>query len=231
MAASAHSFPAAQPRRFRGLLPRVASAVVLGPLVLAALWVGFPWIDLIVAIAAPVVVSECLHLTPRRPVIRVIAIVYALAALVALLWLRHQPGSGRETVLWIVAIVWATDIGAYFLGTIAGGVKLAPRISPGKTWSGLIGGMCWAAVASAAMGWAFGQGATFGLAAIGVVLAIVAQIGDLLESATKRDAGVKDSGHLIPGHGGILDRIDGLIAVLVVVALARLVMGGDWPWA
>ena len=231
MAASAHSIPAAQPRRFRGLLPRVASAVVLGPLVLAALWVGFPWIDLIVAIAAPVVVLECLHLTPRRPVIRVIAIVYALAALVALLWLRHQPGSGRETVLWIVAIVWATDIGAYFLGTIAGGVKLAPRISPGKTWSGLIGGMCWAAVASAAMGWAFGQGAIFGLAAIGVVLAIVAQIGDLLESATKRDAGVKDSGHLIPGHGGILDRIDGLIAVLVVVALARLVMGGDWPWA
>lgn len=231
MAASAHSIPTGQSRRFRGLLPRVASAVVLGPLVLAALWVGFPWIDLIVAIAAPVAVSECLHLTPRRPVIRVIAVVYALAALVALLWLRHQPGSGRETVLWIVAIVWATDIGAYFLGTIAGGVKLAPRISPGKTWSGLIGGMCWAAVASAAMGWAFGQGATFGLAAIGAALAIVAQIGDLLESAAKRDAKVKDSGRLIPGHGGLLDRIDGLVSVLVVVALARLVIGGDWPWA
>ncbi len=231
MAASAPSLPAMQPRRFRGLLPRVASALVLGPLVLAALWYGFPWIDLIVAIAAPIVVSECVHLTPRRPVVRVLAIVYVLAALVALLWLRHQPGSGRETVLWVVAVVWATDIGAYFLGKFAGGVKLAPRISPGKTWSGLIGGMCWAAVASAAMGLAFEQGATFGLAAIGVVLAIVAQMGDLLESAAKRDAGVKDSGHLIPGHGGVLDRIDGLVAVLVTVALARLVMGGDWPWA
>jgi phosphatidate cytidylyltransferase len=210
---------------------RVASALVLGPLVLAALWFGFPWIDLIAAIAAPVIVSECVHLTPRRPLARVFAIVYALAALVALLWLRHQPASGRETVLWIVVVVWATDIGAYFLGKLAGGVKLAPRISPGKTWSGLIGGMCWAAVASAAMGLAFEQGATFGLAAIGVVLAIVAQLGDLLESAAKRDAGVKDSGHLIPGHGGLLDRIDGLVAVLVAVALARLVMGGDWPWA
>ena len=231
MAASAPSIPAMQPQRFRGLLPRVVSALVLGPLVLAALWYGFPWIDLIVAIAAPVVVSECVHLTPRRPVVRVLAIVYVLAALVALLWLRHQPGSGRETVLWVVAVVWATDIGAYFLGKFAGGVKLAPRISPGKTWSGLIGGMCWAAVASAAMGLAFEQGATFGLAAIGVVLAIVAQMGDLLESAAKRDAGVKDSGHLIPGHGGVLDRIDGLVAVLVTVALARLVMGGDWPWA
>lgn len=231
MAASAPSIPAPQPRRFRGLLVRVASALVLGPLVLAALWYGFPWIDLIAAIAAPVIVSECIRLTPRRPLARVFAIVYALAALVVLLWLRHQPASGRETVLWIVVVVWATDIGAYFLGKLAGGVKLAPRISPGKTWSGLIGGMCWAAVASAAMGLAFEQGATFGLAAIGVVLAIVAQMGDLLESAAKRDAGVKDSGHLIPGHGGLLDRIDGLVAVLVVVALARLVMGGDWPWA
>jgi phosphatidate cytidylyltransferase len=231
MAASAPSIPATQPRRFRGLLVRVASALVLGPLVLAALWYGFPWIDLIAAIAAPVIVSECIHLTPRRPLVRVVAIVYVLAALVALLWLRHQPGSGRETVLWIVAVVWATDIGAYFLGKLAGGVKLAPRISPGKTWSGLIGGMCWAAVASAAMGMAFEQGATVGLAAIGIVLAIVAQMGDLLESAAKRDAGVKDSGRLIPGHGGLLDRIDGLVAVLVAVALARLVMGGDWPWA
>jgi phosphatidate cytidylyltransferase len=231
MAASAPSIPATQPRRFRGLLVRVGSALVLGPLVLAALWYGFPWIDLIAAIAAPVIVSECIHLTPRRPVARILGIVYVLSAVVALLWLRHQPGSGRETVLWVVAVVWATDIGAYFLGKLAGGVKLAPRISPGKTWSGLIGGMCWAAVASAAMGLAFDQGATFGLAAIGVVLAIVAQMGDLLESAAKRDAGVKDSGYLIPGHGGLLDRVDGLVAVLVVVALARLVMGGDWPWA
>jgi len=231
MAASAPSLGAAPPRRWGGLLLRAVSAAVLAPLALAALWFGFPWVDLMTAIAAPIVVSECVRLTPRRPVARIVAIVYGLAALVALLWLRHQPVLGRETVLWLVVCVWATDIGAYFLGKLAGGAKLAPRISPGKTWSGLIGGVCWAAVASAAMGLVFGQGSTFMLAAIGVGLAIVAQMGDLLESAAKRSAGVKDSGHLIPGHGGLLDRIDGLVAVLVLVALVRLVVGGDWPWA
>jgi phosphatidate cytidylyltransferase len=231
MAASAPSLPAAPARRFGGLLRRAASAVVLGPLAFAALWFGFPWIDLLAAIAAPIMVSECLRLTLHRPVARSIAVLYALSALVALLWLRHQPVLGRETVIWVAVCVWATDIGAYFLGKLAGGVKLAPRISPGKTWSGLIGGVCWAAVASAAMGLVFQQGTTFMLAAVGVALAIVAQIGDLLESAAKRDAGVKDSGHLIPGHGGLLDRIDGLAAVLVAVALTRLCVGGDWPWA
>lgn len=231
MAASASSIPVAPAGRFRGLLLRAVSAAVLGPLAFAALWFGFPWIDLLAAIAAPIMVSECLRLTPRRPVARVVGLVYALGALVALLWLRHQPELGRETVIWIVVCVWATDIGAYFLGKLAGGVKLAPRISPGKTWSGLIGGVCWAAVASAALGLVFQQGATFMLAAIGVVLAIVAQMGDLLESAAKRDAGVKDSGNLIPGHGGLLDRVDGLVAVLVVVAIVRLCVGGVWPWA
>ena len=231
MVASASSIPVAPAGRFRGLLVRAVSAVILGPLAFAALWFGFPWIDLLAAIAAPIMVSECLRLTPRRPIARILSLLYALGALVALLWLRHQPMLGRETVFWVVVCVWATDIGAYFLGKIAGGVKLAPRISPGKTWSGLIGGVCWSAVASAALGLVFQQGATFELAAIGVALAIVAQMGDLLESAAKRDAGVKDSGNIIPGHGGLLDRVDGLAAALVAVALTRLCVGGVWPWA
>lgn len=90
--------------------------------------------------------------------------------------------------------------------------------------------MAWAALASAAAGYAFGLGETVSLALIGAGLAVIGQAGDLLESAAKRRAGVKDSGRLIPGHGGLLDRVDGLIAVLVVVGLARLVMGGTWPW-
>jgi phosphatidate cytidylyltransferase len=162
--------------------------------------------------------------------LRLLAWAYGFAALLALLWLRHQPAFGRETIFWILVCIWATDIGAYFVGRTAGGAKLAPRISPGKTWSGLIGGMAWAAVGSATIGYAFGLGDTVRLAIAGAALAIIGQAGDLLESAAKRRAGVKDSGRLIPGHGGLLDRIDGLMAVLVAVAVARLIAGNSWPW-
>jgi phosphatidate cytidylyltransferase len=231
MAASAASVSTGSPKRFRGLLTRIVSAAILAPLCLAALWYGFPWIDLMAAIAAPFLVFEWIRLTPRQPAVRLLAIVYGLAAVMALLWLRHQPENGRETVLWIVACVWATDIGAYFVGSLAGGAKLAPGISPNKTWSGLFGGMCISAVASAACGWAFDMGDTFPLAIVGVGIAAIAQAGDLIESAAKRRAGLKDSGHLIPGHGGLLDRVDGLIAALVGVAAVRLLAGGAWPWA
>ncbi len=230
MAASAASAPAAPTVRFRGLLLRIVSAVILGPLLLAAIWFGFPWIDLLAALAAPIMVAEWVRLTRDHPVLRVVTFAYSIAAVLALLWLRHQPSFGRETILWIVACVWATDIGAYFVGSLAGGAKLAPTISPGKTWSGLVGGMCFAAVASAACGLAFDAGDTPTLALTGIAIAAVAQAGDLFESAAKRRAGVKDSGRLIPGHGGLLDRIDGLIAALVTVAAMRLAIGGEWPW-
>jgi phosphatidate cytidylyltransferase len=222
--------PASASRRFRGLATRIVSAAVLGPPVLAALWYGYPWIDLVAAVAAPIMVAEWLRLTRGRTVASILAMVYVAASLVALLWLRHQPILGRTSVIWLIACVWATDIGAYFLGSVVGGAKLAPRISPSKTWSGLIGGMCWAAAVSAAMGLVFQQGATVELAIAGLGLAVISQIGDLVESAAKRDAGVKDSGHLIPGHGGLLDRIDGLMAAIVAFALFRLVSGGNWPW-
>ena len=230
MAASAVDAPTGRAERYRGLLLRIVSAAILGPLLLAAIWFGFPWIDVVAALAAPLMVSEWVRLTSGQPTLRIFTVVYALAALVSLLWLRHQPMLGRETVVWIVLCVWATDIGAYFVGRSAGGAKLAPRISPGKTWSGLLGGMAWAAVGSAAIGYAFGLGETVSLAAIGAGLAVVDQIGDLAESAVKRRAGVKDSGKLIPGHGGLLDRVDGLVAVLVAVAVVRLFVGGTWPW-
>jgi phosphatidate cytidylyltransferase len=230
MAVSSVSAPPAERRRFRGLPARILSAVVLGPLLLLAVWYGFPWIDLVAALAAPLMVGELAGLTRGRPLARALGIIYVLAALVALLWLRHQPATGRETILWIVACVWAADTGAYFLGSLAGGAKLAPRISPSKTWSGLIGGMCWAAVASALMGLVFDLGDTVPLALTGAGLAVVDQMGDLVESAAKRRAGVKDSGNLIPGHGGLLDRIDGLTACLLAVGLVRLFLE-DWPWA
>ncbi|HTE80524.1 MAG TPA: phosphatidate cytidylyltransferase [Reyranella sp.] len=213
------------------MLLRAVSAVILGPLLLAAVWYGFPWVDLVAALCAPIMIGEWFRLTRGRPIALGLAVVYSIAALLALLWLRHQPTYGRETIIWILACVWATDIGAYFIGSFAGGAKLAPSISPSKTWSGLVGGMCFSAVVSAACGLVFDAGETLMLAAIGLTIAVVAQGGDLLESAAKRRAGVKDSGSLIPGHGGVLDRIDGLIAVLVFIAAIRLTTAGDWPWA
>lgn len=140
------------------------------------------------------------------------------------LWLREIP-EGRETVLWLMGIVWATDTGAYFAGRAIGGPRLAPKISPNKTWAGLIGGMLSAAGIAALIG-SFVGGASLGpLAALGAGLAVVAQTGDLAESALKRHAGVKDSGRLIPGHGGILDRVDGLMPVAAVLVLLTVAFG------
>ncbi len=162
-------------------------------------------------------------------------LVYAGLPGIALIWLREPSGLG--IVLWVLLIVWSTDILAYFSGRAIGGPKIAPRISPKKTWAGLIGGMSGAAIASAAMAvWWFqadfaragGLGDPSGfwnprnpvaMALIGAVLAVVSQAGDFYESWLKRRAGVKDSGKLLPGHGGVMDRLDGLVPVAVVVAV------------
>lgn len=229
MAALAAEFP--RPARFRGLMARIVSSLILGPLFIAAIWFGFPWIDLTVAVATPILLSEWLRLTVHHPVARALALVYALAAVIALLWLRHQPPHGRETILWIVVCVIATDTGGYFVGSVAGGARLAPSISPGKTWSGLAGALCFSAVASLAFGLVLGLGDSITLSATGAAIGLVAQAGDLIESAAKRRAGLKNSGNLIPGHGGLLDRVDGLITAVLAIAAVRVVAGGGWPWA
>ncbi len=117
-----------------------------------------------------------------------------------------------------ILIVIATDVGAYFIGRTIGGPKIAPKISPSKTWSGLAGGMIGAAIVAGFSAWYVSAGIVFGVIAsvTGAFLAIVAQTGDFFESWMKRRAGLKDSGRLIPGHGGLLDRMDGLLAVLIV---------------
>ncbi len=126
-------------------------------------------------------------------------------------------------VLWAMVVTWATDIGAYAAGRTIGGPKLAPRISPNKTWAGLIGGV----LAAALLGWLVASLETFSLgmpfAWLGAVMAVAAQLGDLYESWEKRRAGVKDSGALLPGHGGVLDRVDGLLPVaLLTLAVPML---------
>ncbi len=143
---------------------------------------------------------------------------------VSLLWLARQQGCGRATLLWLLAVVWATDIGAYAVGRTFGGPRLAPRLSPRKTWSGFAGGIVCAALAGAATALALGRSVAL-LVLLSAGLAIVAQFGDLAESLAKRRFGVKDSSGLIPGHGGFLDRLDGLLAVIPAVALLTLIGG------
>jgi len=145
----------------------------------------------------------------------------------ALLWLRSDPHLGRETVIWLFAVVWCVDIGAYAFGRLVGGLRLAPTISPNKTWAGLIGGAACAAAAGAVAA-VFLEKASWGaLATVSAGIAVVAQGGDLAESALKRHFQVKDASNIIPGHGGLLDRVDGLLAASAVVALLGITDGGS----
>lgn len=145
--------------------------------------------------------------------------VYALLPALALLWIRER--SGIDLLLWVFIVTWSTDIGAYFAGRSFGRRKLAPTISPGKTVEGLIGGIVAAAILGGA--WVFAAQLGKPLLLLAALFAIAAQCGDLFESGMKRRAGVKDSGAWLPGHGGVLDRLDGLVPVAVLTAAAQLV--------
>jgi phosphatidate cytidylyltransferase len=142
-------------------------------------------------------------------------IAYVAFPALALLFLRDQP-DGILLTIWTLATVWVTDIGAYFAGRSIGGPKLAPTVSPNKTWAGLIGGVV-AALVLGLLLWQF-AGLPLQLAFASPILAVIAQIGDLYESWLKRQAGVKDSGTILPGHGGVLDRLDGLVPVAPAAA-------------
>jgi phosphatidate cytidylyltransferase len=142
---------------------------------------------------------------------------YMSLAMGALLVLRAKDPEGALLILWLVLVVVAADVGAYFVGRSVGGPKLWPRVSPGKTWSGAVGGLAAAGLAGLLLGLAVGWSPLrFGLLSLGI--AVFSQAGDLLESAVKRRFGVKDASRLIPGHGGVMDRLDG-------------VMGGVWFFA
>lgn len=140
---------------------------------------------------------------------------YASAALLASILVRKDLVNGFSALMFVLLVVWATDIGGYFAGRSIGGPKLWPRVSPKKTWSGAFGGF----VASLAVAGGFaacGIGKAIPLLLVSAVLSVVSQAGDLFESAVKRRFGVKDSSHLIPGHGGLLDRLDGFVAAILM---------------
>ncbi len=200
------------------LLVRSLAAIVMAGVALAvAVLGGYPF-AILVALVAGIMFVEWRRLTQGWGAGWMIAgFAYALLPALALLWLRDRAPQGLELLIWVFIVTWTTDIGAYFAGRAIGGPKLAPTISPNKTWAGLIGGMVSAALAGAA--WAQFTMLPTGLIWLAPAFAAAAQGGDLFESWLKRRAGAKDSGSILPGHGGILDRLDGLVVVAVLTLL------------
>ncbi len=200
------------------LMVRSVAAVVMAGIALTAAFLGGYLFAILVALAAGAMFVEWRRLTDGWGVGWMIAgFAYALLPALALLWIRDRAPQGLELLYWVFIVTWTTDIGAYFAGRAIGGPKLAPTISPNKTWAGLIGGMVSAGLAGAA--WTQFAMLPTALIFLAPAFAAAAQGGDLFESWLKRRAGAKDSGSILPGHGGILDRLDGLVVVAVLTAL------------
>jgi len=262
--------PAVAGQDSRNLMLRIAAALVLAPLALAAAYAGGWWwatlvtlgaiglfvewlsvvgaahqIRLIIAgVMALVISGLCLALARIDASLVLLSVglatvallsamrlwvaagfLYAAAAQLASITVRLDQAQGLPALILVLLVVWGTDIGGYFAGRGVGGPKLWPRVSPKKTWAGAIGGL----VASllVALGFsALGFGKALSLSGLAAGLSIAAQLGDLFESAVKRRFGVKDSSHIIPGHGGVMDRLDGFVAAIVAAAVLGFLRHG-----
>ncbi len=206
-----------------GLGTRVLSALVLAPVVLATVYAGRPYFEILVALGAIIMAWEwarmCQGAIRGRHIWLLAGLGYIVLPCLALLHLRALPGIGMETVFWLLVVVWAADTGGYAFGRVIGGPKLLPTISPNKTWAGLIGAILMAGTAGMLTALALGKDTVMLLGALSGALGAISQAGDLVESWVKRYFGVKDTGGAIPGHGGLLDRVDGLLAAAIAVAL------------
>ncbi|ALC13060.1 phosphatidate cytidylyltransferase [Sphingopyxis sp. 113P3] len=204
---------------------RIASALVLFAIAGAALWFGGIAFALLLLVGGALVLVEWFALvramtlgSGAKGALMIAGPILVLGAIAGLWFIRDRLGV--TAALWVFGMVWATDIGAYFAGRAFGGARLAPKISPSKTWSGLIGGMMAALIASATIG---DRAGIIGVPLwIGLFMGLLSQLGDLGESWMKRRAGVKDSGKLIPGHGGLFDRVDGLLPVALLLGALAL---------
>lgn len=195
---------------------RVVSAIILIPVALYAIFYSKDLFLLLAFAAAIIVASEWLDIikdAPDQNKWRLIGLLYILIPFYSVVKIRFYDA---DILFWMFAVIWSTDIFAFFAGKSLGGPKLAPNISPNKTWSGLVGGI----VASMLIGFLSSfmfRGGVFFFIFISAFLAIIEQISDLAESKVKRLFGVKDSGRIIPGHGGLLDRLDGMMFVAPTV--------------
>ncbi len=187
--------------------------------------VGFGGVAALIVLYGAVV--ECLAARAGRPRLWAAAgIVYAGALPVACILLRADPRYGFVAIVFLFAVTWGTDILAYFVGRLVGGPKLWRRVSPNKTWSGAIGGAAGGIAAALAVVHLAHIANSLAVAGLALLLSVASQAGDLFESALKRRFGVKDAGHIIPGHGGIMDRLDGFLAAAALAAIVGIARGG-----
>jgi phosphatidate cytidylyltransferase len=214
-------------QRPNALRLRIASAAVLIPVALAAVWFGPPWITIIVGVAGLAMAWELGRVATTRQLRGqdwawiAIGAIWIASGCAAFLWL--EATAGPTVVFWLLAVVWATDVFAYFVGKTIGGPRLAPRLSPNKTWAGAIGGLIGAGFTGLVVALA-SHSPTVSITCVSLALSLAAQGGDLAESWGKRHFSVKDTSGLIPGHGGVLDRLDGLLAATQALALLTFII-------
>lgn len=213
------------------LTARTVTAVVAAPVVLGMVYLGSPVFDILIAAVALILAFEWNRLCAGRPFWLALGGLYIAVPCWALLYLRGASGAGPETLFWLLAVVWSADTGAFAFGRLIGGAKLVPVISPNKTWAGLFGAIGTAAMAGAVTALILEIDGVLALAGWSAAVGAVSQAGDIGESWVKRHFGVKDTGAILPGHGGLFDRVDGLLAAAVAVVVIETVgKGGILTW-
>ncbi len=184
--------------------------------------VSAPWLGVVFALAMAFLVSLWSLSKHGNAYWTFLGIVYTTLPCLGFMWIRGHPEFGLEVAISLLFVVWATDTGAYLFGRTIGGPKLAPKLSPSKTWAGLVGAIFWASVFAGGAAFFWGATPILLFAVIGAFLGLLGQIGDIAESAAKRHFNAKDTSGFIPGHGGVLDRLDGLIFAVLAVSLIML---------
>ncbi len=213
----------------QNLLPRTISAIILAPLILYLVYKGGLFFSSLITLTALLMGMEWVHIVNSNPLNLfkkmwyLIGIIYIALPSLSLIYLR-QLDNGLSILTWLLLAVWASDVGAYLFGIAFGGPKICVRVSPSKTWSGALG----AIIISCLVGSTYIIISSLDISGIlikSIIISIIAQIGDFAESAFKRHFNVKDSGALIPGHGGMLDRVDSIVTCTTCVAIYHLMTG------